>query len=106
MIPLDLAADILVPPLTTLAAASLAGTITAAALWWYGVAGPLGLGSWAASDVALMIYVCRGCALAGTGSHTAADLLWSPLYATWKLTVRTPPARRRGWVRTRREGEQ
>jgi len=105
-IALDLAADVLVPPLTTLTAASLAGTVMAAALWWLGVAGPLGFAGWAVSDVALMTYVCRGCALARTGSRTVADLLWAPLYAAWKVTLLARPPRRRGWVRTRREGER
>jgi len=83
-------------PLPALTAASLAGTVMAAALWWLGVAGPVGFAGWAVSDVALMTYVCRGCALARTGSRTVADLLWAPLYAAWKVTLLARPPRRRG----------
>ena len=107
VVALDLAADLLVPPLTLLAA--LSGLGAAVALWlaWAGLAGVWGVAGWAAAVAGLAVYVGRGWALAGTGVRGALDLLWAPVYAIWKLTLLARPSSARGgtWVRTERGRE-
>ncbi len=102
-VPLDLAADLLVPPLTTLGAVALLGTVTAAVAAWSGWAGVVGVAPWGAALVCLAAYVARGAALAGHGPRVVLDLAWGPAYAAWKLAVALRP-RTRGdaWVRTAR----
>ncbi|GJG89211.1 glycosyl transferase [Gemmatimonadetes bacterium T265] len=102
-VPLDLAADLLVPPLTTLVAVAVLGTAIATASAWRGWAGPLGVAPWGAVLVCLAAYVARGAALAGHGPRVLLDLAWGPAYAAWKLAVALHP-RTRGdtWVRTAR----
>ncbi|HEY0777639.1 MAG TPA: glycosyltransferase family 2 protein [Gemmatirosa sp.] len=102
-VPLDLAADLLVPPLTTLVAVTLTGTATAVAVTLLGWAGVIGVATWGAVLVCLAAYVARGAALAGQGPRVLLDLAWGPAYAVWKLAVALRP-RTRGdaWVRTAR----
>lgn len=106
---LDLAADLLVPPLTGLAAYALAGAAVAAVAAYRDWAPPAGVLGWAAAVACLAAYVARGAALAGHGPRVLLDLAWAPVYAVWKLGL---AARRliaaRGpagetWVRTARE---
>jgi hypothetical protein len=100
---LDLAVDLLVPPLTTLAAASglgLAAAVTASALGVPLVVTPM---LFATACLGLLVYVGRGWLLAGT--RLADLLLWAPVFIGWKLGLglsrRTEPAGE--WVRTERE---
>jgi len=107
-VPLDLAADLLVPPLTTLAGAATLGTVTAALFWRSDVVGTLALAPWLVAMLGLVVYVARGCALSGGGARVLLDLCWAPVYAVWKLTLRLPSRHRAApgeWVRTRRAGE-
>jgi len=105
---LDLAADLLVPPLTYVAFALLLGV--AASLSWVA----LGHGAWWAAApwvVALAgfsLYVGRGLVLARVGPRVVLDLAWAPVYMVWKvaLAARSSPSREREWVRTAREGEK
>jgi hypothetical protein len=102
---LDLALDLVLPPLSRIAALVAAGTllsVAAAALTgrqaWPAIA------LWSLAAAALGVYVARGCAMTGRPLRAAADLAWAPIYLLWKLTV---PSRRRGrrgaeWVRTSR----
>ncbi len=108
-VPLDLALDLLVPPLTTLVALALAGSALAAAALLAGWAGVIGVAGWAAALLCLALYVARGAALAGQGARVLLDLAWAPAYAAWKLALaarralRPPPrAEREAWVRTAR----
>jgi glycosyltransferase involved in cell wall biosynthesis len=108
LVPLDLAADLLVPPLTYVALAVFAGTVGAATwvalghgAWWAFL-------PWCAAFLGLAIYVVRGAWLARVGPRVALDLLWAPIYMVWKvaLVVGAGPSRQRGWVRTARPGEK
>ncbi len=104
-VPLDLAADLLVPPLTTLAAAAVAGAALAGAAVWRGWATPAGAAGWVLALACLAAYVARGAVLSGQGPRVLLDLAWGPVYAAWKLAVALRPrprAEREAWVRTAR----
>ena len=99
----DLAVDLLVPPLSTLGAVALAGAFAA----WAVAAPPAAAWAWDASVLAIAAYVARGWQVSGTGWRGAAALLHAPIYLVWRLGVawtrrlRAPDA----WVRsTRGEG--
>jgi cellulose synthase/poly-beta-1,6-N-acetylglucosamine synthase-like glycosyltransferase len=101
---LDLAIDLLVPPLTTIAVPSalgLAAVLTAVAFGVPLVVAPV---VFAAACLGVLVYVARGCLLAGTG--LADLLLWAPVFIGWKLGLglsrRAEPAGE--WVRTERGG--
>jgi cellulose synthase/poly-beta-1,6-N-acetylglucosamine synthase-like glycosyltransferase len=102
---LDLAADVLVPPLGTLAALVIVGFV---GTWVTGLI--LGhwipLQIWIANLVALLLYVLRGWSLSGTGVRGLIDLACAPVYVMWKIWLRiTQPTRPANWVRTQREAE-
>jgi cellulose synthase/poly-beta-1,6-N-acetylglucosamine synthase-like glycosyltransferase len=104
---LDLAADLVVPPLTSLALASALGTTAAVFASMHGISGAIA-GLWIASLVALVVYVARGLQLSGLGLRGLGYLTWAPVFAIWKLALLLRP-RRRGapeWVRTARQGER
>ncbi|HEY1956351.1 MAG TPA: glycosyltransferase family 2 protein [Polyangiaceae bacterium] len=93
---LDLAADLLVPPLSTLVLWIALGVIvsTVARL-------PIAFVAWSLAAVATGAYVARGASIAGLGVRAVRDLAWAPIYVAWKLAV---PARRPDeWIRTARE---
>jgi 1,2-diacylglycerol 3-beta-glucosyltransferase len=102
---LDLALDLLVPPLSLLALVTAAG-LTLSCL---GLA--FGLGTWVAalvwgvSALALGIYVARGWILARLGWRGLLDLLHVPGFMAWKLALRLrpDPAGKGEWVRTPRD---
>jgi len=103
---LDVALDLLVPPLSTLAAWSGGGLAAAAlvSVVWHPM--PAALLLWAASAALLGLYVLRGWVLSGTGWRGLQDLLLhAPVYAAWKLALRwgAPAQWTAEWVRTRRE---
>lgn len=105
-IPLDLAADLLVPPLTTLGAVVVAGLGVASLLLWGGYASVAGVLPWALALGLLLAYVIRGAVLSGTGPRAILDLMWAPVYAGWKLTLLLKRKRPNGdWVRTARPDE-
>jgi len=115
---LDLAADLMVPPLTYVAVAAFFGAAGSVAwllvgrgAWW--AAAP-----WCAALVALSTYAIRGIWLARTGPRAILDFLWVPVYMVWKILLALRSAGRGGpagapggdpdeeWVRTAREGEK
>lgn len=100
---LDLAADLLVPPLSwlVLAVVALMG-LSLAGLGWQPA-----MGVWLAvasgCALALTLYVARGWQLSGVGRRGLADLRHVPSFLLWKLLL---VLRARGpaeWVRTLRE---
>jgi cellulose synthase/poly-beta-1,6-N-acetylglucosamine synthase-like glycosyltransferase len=103
---LDVAFDLLVPPLSTLAAwggVGLTASVLASALWR---PMPVALVLWGACAPLLLAYVLRGWALSETGGRGLKDLLLhAPAYAAWKLALRfrTQGHGALEWVRTRRE---
>lgn len=102
----DLALDLVVPPLSEIALAAVAGAVLTGALLRLGVVGPLAVACWSAALVALAVYVARGLALSGEGWRGARALAAAPVYALWKLAllvVRHAPASDSEWVRTTRD---
>jgi cellulose synthase/poly-beta-1,6-N-acetylglucosamine synthase-like glycosyltransferase len=104
---LDLAMDLLVPPLTWIALASLVGTVVSA--WWsfdhtgaWKAAIP-----WVASVAFIVVYVMRGLVLARTGLRGLLDLMWAPVYMGWKvaLAVSGRAGKKGEWIRTTRSKE-
>ncbi|MBK6853961.1 MAG: glycosyltransferase [Burkholderiales bacterium] len=100
---LDLALDLLVPPLSQVAVgivlliglAGLASLLDAALLTWLWV----GL----ACGACLMLYVLRGWQLSGVGWRGLVDLLRAPFFVVWKLALLLRARGSGVWVRTRRE---
>jgi len=105
---LDLALDVLVPPLSRVVAAAVLGLgVSLAALAWLG-AGAAAVSLFAFATVAVGAYVLAGWALSGTGLKGLLDLAFAPAYVLWKVTLvlRRPAAKKKDeWVRTTREGE-
>ena len=104
---LDLAMDVLVPPLSVLVAIETAGLAASVGLAVHRGAVPVPLWIWAFCGAALVGYVLRGWQLSGTGARGLADLLCAPAYLAWKFTLllRRDPARKDEWVRTARQRE-
>ena len=104
---LDLGADLLVPPLTYVALATIVGLAAAFAWVASGHGHGWSLAPWAVSAMALGLYVVRGVWLSRVGPRAVLDLLWAPVYMTWKivLALRASPSKGE-WVRTSREGEK
>lgn len=104
---LDLAVDLLVPPLSTLAVATGVGLGACAALSLGAGQAGAALGLWAACGVGLLGHVARGWQISGTGRRGLRALAHVPFYVAWKLSL---PLRRAThasgeWVRTAREKE-
>ena len=104
---LDLALDLIVPSLSTVAIAGVSGTAASALALWLGYHAVPAVALWGASLLMLIGYVARGCALVPDGARTLAALAWAPYYVAWKVAVRLRPskARRGDWVRTSRVTE-
>jgi cellulose synthase/poly-beta-1,6-N-acetylglucosamine synthase-like glycosyltransferase len=100
---LDLALDLIVPPLGQLAAASAVGLLLSLLAVVIGVVVAPWL--WAFSLVGILGYVVRGVFFSGLGMAGFIDLLWAPVYVVWKLTLRFSDRGRKPeeWVRTTRE---
>lgn len=103
----DLAADLLVPPLSYVALGSTAGFVltgfrfaTGIGTWWAFV-------PWCVAVAGIAVYVVRGLWLARPGPRVVLDLLFVPFYVAWKIVVALRRSPRKGeWVRTAREGER
>ncbi len=101
----DLALDLLVPPLAqlALALAALAAAVLTVA-WTTGTAPLVAPWPCAAGGVALAVHVGRGWWLSCTGLRGLADLLRAPQYVAWKVLVAVAArAGPQGWIRTARE---
>ena len=103
---LDLAADLLVPPLTTVTLWVTVGVAVTTLLVARGLVPVVTVVPWAAAFVMLVMYVVRGAMLAPKGLRTLVDLMWAPAFALWKVTLLLRPNRNKGeWVRTTRSDE-
>jgi len=105
---LDLAIDLLIPPLATIVALTAVGlgAWLAFSLW----AGHLVSGGWlwVGCALGLTVYGLRGWQLSGTGARGLVSLAFVPTYLVWKLMLalrRSTPASGE-WVRTAREGRE
>jgi 1,2-diacylglycerol 3-beta-glucosyltransferase len=105
---LDLAMDVIVPPLTYLIGAAFLGAVASGAVSWWatsqGVA-PFAWAPWAASLFFVACYVLRGVVVANVGWAGVAALAYAPMYMIWKLALAVKQSRQRKgeWVRTARE---
>jgi cellulose synthase/poly-beta-1,6-N-acetylglucosamine synthase-like glycosyltransferase len=102
----DLALDVLVPPLSILVAATVAGAAASTALAVVTLRPNPAVVLFGASGVFLLAYAARGWQVSGTGAKGLASLARAPSYMVWKATL---PLRRgkpqTEWVRTARHGE-
>ena len=100
---LDLALDLLIPPLSYVALNVMALIAVAGiSLAWFPALLPwlwLGLGCAAC----LSIYVVRGWQLSGIGPRGILDLARAPFFVLWKLLLMLGTRDSNAWVRTRRE---
>jgi cellulose synthase/poly-beta-1,6-N-acetylglucosamine synthase-like glycosyltransferase len=115
---LDLAADLLVPPLTYVAFALVVGALSATAWVVFGHGAWWSLVPWGLALLGFATYVARGIVLAKVGPRAIVDLMWAPVYMVWKVALalrpggkKAAPAPGKGanedeWVRTAREGEE
>jgi len=97
---LDLALDLLVPPLSLLAAPIALGL--AAALLLGSLAATVVFG---ASGFFLVAYVARGWMVSGTGARGLLALLCAPGFVAWKLAILAVGSGPKEWVRTAREAQ-
>ncbi len=104
----DLAMDVLVPPLSYVGIACVAGAAVSGAAVLLGAAAPVVLVPWGACVVFLGAYVARGVILSGAGARGFVDLAVAPAYVVWKvaLAVRGSGKAKGEWVRTARAGEK
>jgi len=105
---LDLALDVLVPPLSRIVVlavagfvASLSGTLVVGPFWASGVV-------FGASVAFIAAYVMRGWMVSGTGVRGLSDLALAPVYVVWKATLasKTKATESAEWVRTAREEQK
>jgi cellulose synthase/poly-beta-1,6-N-acetylglucosamine synthase-like glycosyltransferase len=101
---LDLAIDLLVPPLTTVFVFLAAGTAVAvAACILSPAAWSLSLLAWGVADAGFLLYIARGCVMTGHFWRAVRDLAWAPVFMLWKLSVRAAAGvAGEEWVRTGR----
>ncbi len=101
---LDLAADLLLPPLAKLGVLVTLGFAVSLALAALSGTLPYSLPVWGFCFATLLVYIVRGWMLSGTGAKGLFALLFAPVYAAWKIGLRlrrkAPPS---VWVRTERE---
>jgi 1,2-diacylglycerol 3-beta-glucosyltransferase len=103
----DLAADLLVPPLSSLVAATVVGTAASAALAVVTLRPNFALLLFGASGVFLAAYAVRGWHVSGTGARGLLSLGYAPIYIAWKATLPLRRTRKApgAWIRTARRGE-
>jgi cellulose synthase/poly-beta-1,6-N-acetylglucosamine synthase-like glycosyltransferase len=104
---LDLAIDVLTPPLATVVVYSLGGMVVAAGAVGLGFSTPIVLIPWGASIASLAAYVGSGIIMSNRGASVVRDLAHAPRYVFWKMSHkwRSKPVDQSEWVRTARKGE-
>jgi cellulose synthase/poly-beta-1,6-N-acetylglucosamine synthase-like glycosyltransferase len=100
---LDLALDLLVPPLSyvavnvaallVLAGVALLWESSMETWWWLGLA----------CGASLLLYVLRGWQLSGVGMRGLMDLVRAPFFVIWKVLLMLRASESAEWVRTKRE---
>ncbi|HLM46289.1 MAG TPA: exopolysaccharide biosynthesis GT2 family glycosyltransferase EpsU [Myxococcaceae bacterium] len=104
----DLAMDLLVPPMSwvVLAAGALAVASGALSLWQGHVALAMYLSAF--NVLSLVLYVFRGWWMSGMGLKGLSALARAPFYVAWKLwlMLSRPEEKKGEWVRTAREGQK
>lgn len=105
---LDLAADLLVPPLSSVCLLLVAGLAASTLAWACGCSSWLPVAGWGVCAAMIGAYVARGAFLSGAGLRGILDLAAAPAYVAWKVALRlggSAAVGGRRWVRTFREGE-
>ena len=99
---LDLALDLLMPPVGELAALVAVGLTLSLVLAPFG---GIAVWVWGTAAFGLLVYGLRAWALSGVGARGLLDLLWAPAYVVWKLTLRfrSKGQKPKEWIRTTRE---
>lgn len=101
---LDIAADLLLPPLAKLGVLVTLGFAAALSMAAFTTSLPYSLPVWSFCFATLLLYIFRGWMLSGTGAKGLFALVCAPAYAVWKVGLRlrrkAPPS---VWVRTERE---
>jgi 1,2-diacylglycerol 3-beta-glucosyltransferase len=103
---LDLALDLMVPPLGQLALMNAVGAALCVLVARFGDGVLLAPYVWGASCFGLFLYVVRAWAMSGLGAKGLLTLLWAPVYVIWKLSLRflgRGQGSQEEWVRTTRE---
>lgn len=90
---LDLALDLLVPPIAMVFAAAAVGVLSSIALSVIAGHALIALWLWAACAIALFVHGLRGWQLSGTGVRGLLDVVHVPGFVLWKLALRF----RRSW---------
>ncbi len=103
---IDLALDLLIPPLSRVAVLSVLGLLCAGMLSFWSERLAPAAGPFSFCVLAVILYVLRGWTVSRTGLRGLLDLGLAPAYVGWKATLRfRRPARpTSSWVRTEREG--
>lgn len=102
---LDLAADLMVPPLGQLVAVIAVGGALCVLGLQLNSGAALARYVWGASVGCVLLYVLRGWVVSEVGARGLLDLLWAPVYVIWKLTLRfrDKGQNQKEWIRTTRE---
>lgn len=100
---LDLAIDLLVPPLSWIAVNVAALLVFAGVAMQWQPSMETGLWLGIGCSTSLVIYVLRGWQLSGVGKRGLVDLLRAPYFVLWKLLLLLTARRSALWVRTGRE---
>ncbi len=105
---MDLAMDVLVPPLSRVVGFSLLGAMASALLLAMVGHGAIASAAFSVALSSVALYVFVGWLHSGTGLRGLMDLGLAPAYVAWKgvLAFRVPKGpKQTEWVRTTREGE-
>jgi 1,2-diacylglycerol 3-beta-glucosyltransferase len=105
---LDLALDLLIPPLSSIALGLLLLEVAGLGLVLVTGAPGVSVAAFGAGLGAVGLYVLRGWSVSQTGVRGLVDLGLAPLYVGWKvlLKLRKPPRKTSEWVRTEREASR
>lgn len=105
---LDLAMDLLVPPLSYVVLGAVGLSVAAGVLSGVSGLAPLSLAAGTFCVASLGLYVLRGWWVSGMGARGLLDLMAAPFYVVWKvwLMVAGPRDKKGEWVRTTREARK
>lgn len=101
----DLAIDLMVPPLGTVGLLIGAGCVVELAFVALGGVPGARAALWGLAVALLALYLARGVQHSGLGWRAVKALLFAPAYVVWKLLFARPFGRGGAWVRTARKGE-
>lgn len=101
---LDLALDLLVPPLSSVFINIAFLILIAGAVSLRQHEMPAGLWIGQACAASLILYVLRGWQLSGLGRQGLLDLACAPMFVVWKMQAMLGRRQSTGWISTKREG--